>query len=31
MKNHQSPSPGELQKSNLVYEYICGIGDGERP
>ena len=29
-KNDQSPSPSDLQKTNLVYEYTCKIGDCER-
>ena len=28
-KNDQSPSPSDLQKSNLFYECICKIGDCE--
>ena len=30
MKNDQSPPTSDLQKTNLVYEYICDIGDCER-
>ena len=29
-KNDQSPRPNDLQKSNLIYEFTCPIGDWER-
>ena len=29
-KNYQSSSPSELQKTSLIYEYLCKTGDCER-